>query len=324
MTYYAVVLLDKSGSIIKDMPTGCQFDQNFLQNIGRQEQANQTPHPATYDMGGGFVFHMLWSGKQPSIIMPEFIVACVTDANENPETVKKIIRKLTNNILLHYKDERSTFDVFMNELWGQVSSGQAENIPLEKPKVAAPSPIQANSQPIQLSPLPPAPSASAHDTFDDLHALTEDTGISNRSSAESNWMSNDPFGGSSQPKPAAKSIQDPFGGSSKVADPFSGSSAHSIQDPFGGSPKPRSIAPTSLPQSLEYRPELFGAPKTGTDPSRDQFSENPFEENPWANQNQSGSQEEDLFNESPWDGESQKKKKGSEPDVDPFDDNPFK
>lgn len=331
MTVYALYIVDTQGNIVHEQPKGCQFDNAYVKTVYEAEKKTPAPHPIVSDMGEGFSMIGLFSGVQPFIILPNYIIGVVVDTKENPDEIKKQLRKLTNNILLHIND--STIDSYMEKLWGIVESGQWPQINLEKP-TEIPNPnakpqidvkfnstpsISPQSSPFNTSPAPSSPfanstpknSAVPSSEFNDLLSLSE--------SQESPIIEQTPSSSKSSPKPSSA---DPFGGSS--ADPFGSNrnqdpfGSSSNRDPFGGSvpsSKPISNPPKSSP-NLSDIDDILG----GSEPKSTESKQNEFDSNPFGSVSPKGDSSVDEFSDNPWADDKPKKK---EKDPDPFSENPF-
>ena len=321
MALYALALLDKSGNIVLEQPQGCQFDSDFLSNVVRSENQSPSPTPSQNDMGGGFFMHMLWSGIKPFIVLPEYFVVIVSDQNENFTSLTKNLRKITNNVLLNYKNEQPAFSTYMGDLWSLLEQEQINSIILEKP------PVQIAI--IPATPVKIAPKKNGSLEFDSLLELSNEVEQSN--SQKQQPFTDNPFGTSSSRRIQPNKGHDPFGGSKTPAnDPF-GSNENS-SDPFGSNPStpinsnddPHSASIQVNPKNTAPDPfndNPFGAPIV----SRSKLiTANPFDDNPFGTPIEKGDPitqaddfEENIFG-SPSPLEKKKSNKSNS-----FDDNPF-
>jgi hypothetical protein len=336
MTFFALVLLDKNGKILADRPKGCQFDPAFLENIAKTESSNQAPHPGYFDMGG-FWIHSLWSGIKPFIVAPEFIVGVVSDAGENMKAVKKLLRKVTNNVLLQYQEDNAVFDDYLTLLWNKIEKNMGDSIVLEKPKVTEA--MLAESKPViqPKATIAPVEKPQEYDELLDLGSGLSDDGMSKQTDP----FNDDPFASkpasnirkptTSDPFGSNTPASDPFGSSSTVSDPFGGSSQ--VADPFGGSAAPTTprVVKKAAPSlgSVKYNPNLFGKSKAELLAEQKGPSEESFDDNPWANETPTpdvNPSSIDELSENPFgdidSSDSPPNIKKSKA-IDEFDDNPF-
>jgi hypothetical protein len=305
-----------------------QFDSAFILDLYQKEKLNPTPHPIAADMGGGFFLMGLWSGQQPCIILPNYIVGIVIDSSENQDQIKKQLRKITNNILLKFRDNLVEIDPYMENIWESIQANKWDSIVLEKAPTIAGTSASVVSPTSLVIESDSSVTSDVSENFDDLLSLQGENNEGDNVASPSLNGSPNPFSDNnsansfgSQPNGDnfhGGNQNDPFGGGNMSKDPFGGSSIS--KDPFGGngiSKDPFSegnlgIQQTSKPNPIKASVDPFAENPFG-DPS---FSENPFE-------NASSEKEIDPFADNPFATEPSPKKSSKQKEPDPFSDNPF-
>ncbi len=295
MAFFAIIIMDENGEIVGLQPKGSQFQEEFLKSVSDEEKQSQTPHPNVFDMGG-YYLHSLWSGKEPFIILPEYIVGIVSDASEDKSKVKRNLRKIANNVLLYYKNDKKKFRAYLEEVWEKIETKKFSEIELKKPEDIESEDVgDIKAQP------------SSDDSFDDLLEITSSQTSQINKEAEFDKTSqskntpSDPFGGPSS------SGSDPFGSTTPnvSSDPFGGGSSQDTSDPFAQSSSPSHSQEKS--SGLDYDPSLFESGSSSSSAtSQDDDGEKAFSDNPWA----------DI-------GTEDDEEKEDEEDVDPFASDPF-